>query len=185
MLTVFKDINKEWTLFIDRDGVVNVERPDRYVNQWSEFKFCPGVKKAFRVFNKTFGPIIMITNQRGVARGITKPDDLELIHRNMLLEIMNSGGRLDDIFVCTEMEGINRKPNPGMGNQAQKKYPQIRIGNSIMVGDKLSDMEFGRNLGVKWNVYLNTTRKLHDRHRELIDFVFDDLAGFAAVLPLS
>ena len=113
-----KDINTKWTLFIDRDGVVNEEKYLDYIHTWDEFKFYNGVKEAFRIFNNKFGIIIMITNQRGVARGLTKLENLDLIHKNMLQELGEASGRIDRIYVCTDMESENRKPNPGMGLQA-------------------------------------------------------------------
>lgn len=177
-----KNINSSWTLFIDRDGVVNDEKHLDYIHTWDEFKFYEGVKQAFKIFNKKFGIIIMVTNQRGVAKGLTKIEDLHLIHRNMLKEIENAGGRIDRIYFCTEMEGENRKPNPGMGLQAKKDYPNIDLSESVMIGNTLSDMEFGRNLGVAMNIFLPTTRKDIPLNHEDIDFVFDDLISVAKAL---
>ena len=177
-----KNINSSWTLFIDRDGVVNDEKHLDYIHTWDEFKFYEGVKEAFKIFNKKFGIIIMVTNQRGVAKGLTKIEDLHLIHRNMLKEIENAGGRIDRIYFCTEMEGENRKPNPGMGLQAKKDYPNIDLSKSVMIGNTLSDMEFGRNLGVAMNIFLPTTRKDIPLNHEDIDFVFDDLISVAKAL---
>lgn len=177
-----KNINSSWTLFIDRDGVVNDEKHLDYIHTWDEFKFYEGVKEAFKIFNKKFGIIIMVTNQRGVAKGLTKIEDLHLIHRNMLQEIENAGGRIDRIYFCTEMEGENRKPNPGMGLQAKKDYPNIDLSKSVMIGNTLSDMEFGRNLGVAMNIFLPTTRKDIPLNHEDIDFVFDDLISVAKAL---
>lgn len=177
-----KNINSSWTLFIDRDGVVNDEKHLDYIHTWDEFKFYEGVKEAFKIFNKKFGIIIMVTNQRGVAKGLTKIEDLHLIHRNMLQEIENAGGRIDRIYFSTEMEGENRKPNPGMGLQAKKDYPNIDLSESVMIGNTLSDMEFGRNLGVAMNIFLPTTRKDIPLNHEDIDFVFDDLISVAKAL---
>lgn len=177
-----KNINSSWTLFIDRDGVVNDEKHLDYIHTWDEFKFYEGVKEAFKIFNKKFGIIIMVTNQRGVAKGLTKIEDLHLIHRNMLQEIENAGGRIDRIYFSTEMEGENRKPNPGMGLQAKKDYPNIDLSKSVMIGNTLSDMEFGRNLGVAMNIFLPTTRKDIPLNHEDIDFVFDDLISVAKAL---
>ena len=177
-----KNINSSWTLFIDRDGVVNDEKHLDYIHTWDEFKFYEGVKQAFKIFNKKFGIIIMVTNQRGVAKGLTKIEDLHLIHRNMLQEIENAGGRIDRIYFSTEMEGENRKPNPGMGLQAKKDYPNIDLSESVMIGNTLSDMEFGRNLGVAMNIFLPTTRKDIPLNHEDIDFVFDDLISVAKAL---
>jgi histidinol phosphatase-like enzyme len=100
----------------------------------------------------------------------------------MLGEIEDSGGRIDKIYFCTEMESPNRKPNPGMGLQALKDFPEIELSKSIMIGNTLSDMEFGRNLGVKINIFLPTTRKDVDLKDTDIDIVFNDLISVAKEL---
>jgi len=177
-----KNIDPSWTLFIDRDGVVNDEKHLDYIHTWKEFQFYKGVKEAFQIFNEKLGHIIMVTNQRGVAKGLTKLKDLQLIHKNMKKEIKEAGGRIDKIYVCTEMESINRKPNPGMGLQALKDFPKINLSKSMMVGNTLSDMQFGRNLGVKINIFLPTTRKDVDLKNVNIDMVFNDLISVAEAL---
>jgi D-glycero-D-manno-heptose 1,7-bisphosphate phosphatase len=177
-----KKINSSWTLFIDRDGVVNDEKHLDYIHTWDEFKFYEGVKEAFKIFNKKFGTIVMITNQRGVAKGLTKLEDLHLIHKNMLQEIEDADGRIDRIYFCTDMESENRKPNPGMGLQAMKDFPQIDLSKSVMIGNTLSDMKFGRNLGVTINIFLPTTRKDVSLNHEDIDLVFNDLISVAKAL---
>ena len=177
-----KNINPSWTLFIDRDGVINDEKHLDYIHSWDEFKFYDGVKEALEIFNKKFGTIIMVTNQRGVAKGLTKLKDLELIHKNMLQEIEDSGGRIDKIYFCPDMESPNRKPNPGMGLQALKDFPKIDLSKSIMIGNTLSDMKFGKNLGVAINIFLPTTRKDVDVNDPDIDLVFNDLISVAKAL---
>ena len=177
-----KNINSTWTLFIDRDGVVNNEKHLDYIHTWEEFEFYDGVKEAFKIFNKKFGVIVMITNQRGVAKGLTKLDDLHLIHINMVQEIEDAGERIDKIYFCPDMESPNRKPNSGMGLQAINDFPEIDLSKSVMIGNTLSDMKFGRNLGVAINVFLTTTRKDVDVKDSLIDMSFDDLISVARAL---
>jgi D-glycero-D-manno-heptose 1,7-bisphosphate phosphatase len=177
-----KNIDSSWTLFIDRDGVINEEKHLDYIHTWNEFKFYSGVKEAFKIFNQKFGKIVLITNQRGIAKGLTKLEDLEVIHKNMVQEIQEAGGRLDKIYFCGEMESENRKPNPGMGLQAIKDFPEIDISKSIMIGNTLSDMKFGRNLGVSINIFLPTTRKEVDVTHPDIDLVYNDLLSVAKAL---
>ena len=177
-----KNIDSSWTLFIDRDGVVNDEKHDDYIHTWEEFKFYKGVKEAFEIFNRKLGVIVIITNQRGVAKGLTKIEDLRLIHDNMQEEIEEAGGRIDNIYVCTEMESENRKPNTGLGLQAIKDFPEIDLSKSLMIGNTLSDMKFGRNLGIAINIFLPTTRKEVPLDHKDIDLVFKDLISFAKAL---
>lgn len=164
--------------------MVNEEKHDDYIHKWEEFRFYDGVTDAFRKFNNTFGTIVMITNQRGVAKGLTRMEDLHIIHQKMLKTIIAAGGRIDRIYVCTDMESENRKPNPGMGLQAMRDFPEINLQKSIMIGNTMSDMEFGRNLGVAINIFLPTTRKDVDIRDRKIDFVFDDLISVAHALPV-
>lgn len=177
-----KKIDKTWTLFLDRDGVINDEKYMDYIHTWEEFKFYDGVKEAMKIFNEKFGKIFIVTNQRGVAKGLTKIEDLENVHENMLKELKDAGGRVDKIYFCIDMEGPNRKPNPGMGLQAQKDFPEIDFSKSIMIGNTLSDMKFGRNLNVAATIFLPTTRKDVNLKHEDIDLVFDDLISVASAL---
>jgi histidinol-phosphate phosphatase family protein len=181
-LKSLENIDSSWTLFIDRDGVINDEKHEDYIHTWEEFRFYEGVKEAFEIFNHKFGVIVIITNQRGVAKGLTKIEDLHHIHKNMKEEIEEAGGRIDNIYVCTEMESENRKPNPGMGLQAIKDFPEIDLSKSVMIGNTLSDMKFGRNLGVAINIFLPTTRKEVSLDHLDIDLVFDDLISVAKAL---
>ncbi|MEO7767155.1 MAG: HAD-IIIA family hydrolase [Ferruginibacter sp.] len=176
-------IDKDWTLFLDRDGVINVENPLGYINTWDEFIFFDGVKQALRIFAGRFKYIFVVSNQRGVAKGITKPADLAAIHRNMKEEIEMGGGRIDKIYFCIDMEptSINRKPNPGMGLQAKEDFGEIDFPKSVMVGNKLSDMEFGRNLGCK-TVFLTTTNPDVQQNDPRIDAVNRSLIEFAETL---
>ncbi len=153
-----------------------------YIHTWDEFKFYDGVKEALKIFAEKFGKIFIVTNQRGVAKGVTKEEDLQVIHKNMLQEIMDAGGRVDKIYYCADMESPNRKPNPGMGLQAKEDFPEINFSKSIMIGNSPSDMRFGRNLGIAFNIFLPTTRKEVDPGHEDIDEVFSDLISVAHAL---
>ncbi|MBL7702105.1 MAG: HAD-IIIA family hydrolase [Ferruginibacter sp.] len=171
-------IDHTWTLFLDRDGVINHEKHKDYIHTWNEFVFYDGVQEAMAVFAKIFSHIIIVTNQRGIGKGVTRRQDVELIHKNMTKAIEMAGGRIDAIYFCPDMESPNRKPNPGMGLQALKDFPAIDTGKAIMIGNTLSDMQFGRNLGVH-TIFLPTTRPEVDLKDERIDAVYDSLITFA------
>ena len=178
-----KQITNEWTLFLDRDGVINHEGVDSYINTWDEFKFYEGVKEAFEIFAGKFKRIIVVTNQRGVGRGITKENDLRVIHENMELEIVKNNGRVDAVYYCTDMEDSSprRKPAPGMGIQAAKDFPDIDLSKSVMAGNRISDMEFGRNLGI-YTVYIETTHPETGIGNTNIDCSYPSLHTFAKAL---
>jgi len=178
-----KKIDKNWTLFLDRDGVINHDKPNDYVNSPCEFRFYEDVLKALAYFNKRFGRIIVVTNQRGVGRGLMTEEDLLLIHEKMLLDIDETGGRIDKIYYCTSMdnEHPNRKPNPGMAIDARKDFPDIDFSRAVIVGNNLSDMGFGRNAGIH-TVFVRTTNPEVSLPHPLIDMAFDTLPDFAKAL---
>lgn len=180
---VLKTIDKSWTLFIDRDGVINHEKKDDYILNWREFIFYDGAKEAFQQFNQKFGQIIIVSNQRGVGKGLMTEAELRSIHRHMETQIIAAGGRIDKIYYCTSTDNKhpNRKPNPGMAFQAKADFPAIDLTKSIMVGNKPSDMLFGRNAGL-FTVFTATTNPDVAFPHPDIDFRFDSLADFAKAL---
>jgi len=175
--------DSSWTLFLDRDGVINYEKKNDYINTWEEFRFYEGVLEAMKVLAGKFKRIIIVTNQRGVGKGVTKLEDLHTIHFNMEQEVMAAGGRIDAVYYCSELDNdsIYRKPNPGMGHAACKQFPEIDLSKSIIVGNTLSDMGFGRNLGC-FTVFLPTTRPEVNLQDEKIDAVYPSLLTFATAL---
>lgn len=145
-------VDRSWTLFLDRDGVINLHFPKDYVKDWNEFFFLEGAIDAIVRLSSVFGKIIVVTNQQGVAKGKMTEEMLQAIHFNMLSEIEAAGGRIDSIYAATVMadndpEGI-RKPRIGMALQAQRDFPGINFARAIIVGDSISDMQFGRNAGM-------------------------------------
>jgi histidinol-phosphate phosphatase family protein len=176
----FSSIDETWTLFLDRDGVINGERKDEYVLRLEEFIFFEGVLHALKILNEVFGIIVIVTNQKGVGKNLMSLDDLTKIHQYMMQQIQSYGGRIDKIYYCTDLENEspNRKPQPGMAYQAQHDFPQIDFRKSIIVGNKLTDMEFGRAIGCK-TVFIATTDPETPFPHPLIDARFDTLPAFA------
>lgn len=175
-------IDKNWTLFLDRDGVINTDNIHGYILNWNEFEFCQGVLEAMPILSKSFGRIILVTNQRGVGKGLMSLNDLNDIHTRMLAAIEESGGRMDLMLHCsaTENSAPNRKPNPGMALDAQKHFPEIDFNRSIMVGNTSGDMEFGRNIGA-FTVYIHT-REDKVPKEATIDARMDSLLDLAKAL---
>lgn len=145
-------IDKSWTLFLDRDGVINVRFPGDYVKCVEEFEFIPGAINAIVRFSKIFGRIIVVTNQQGIAKGIYSHEDLDCIHAHMKAEIKKAGGKIDAVYYAPQAASENspmRKPGTGMALQAKKDFPEIDFSKSVMIGDTQSDMEFGKAMGMK------------------------------------
>lgn len=178
-----KQIDKSWTLFLDRDGVINEERLGEYVLHWGEFVFSKGVLDVFKKLSDTFGRVIIISNQRGVGKGLMTEEALQTIHLEMQREVEIVDGKIDKIYYCTEKDEkcFNRKPNPGMAIQALKDFPDINISKSIMVGNKPSDMKFGRAAGV-FTVFVRTTNPDQPFPHTDIDMVFPSLYDFASAV---
>ena len=144
-------IDKSWTLFLDRDGVINVRLVDDYVKNIGEFEFLPGVLDAFKIFAEKFGRIIIVTNQQGVGKGLMTMRDVDEVHAFMKQEIESRKGRIDAIYVCPQLKtdpNNFRKPSPKMAFMAQHDFPEIDFEKSIMIGDSNSDIEFGKNAGM-------------------------------------
>ena len=137
-------------LLLDRDGVINVLRPGDYVKSIAEFVFCDGALEALSRLNPLFRRIVIVSNQRGVGRGVMSAADLEAIHEWMCARIREAGGRIDRIYVCTATEDSDprRKPNTGMLDEVRADFPDIDFRRSRLAGDSDSDMLLARRAGI-------------------------------------
>lgn len=151
---IFKNLNidKSWTLFLDRDGVINKKIEGDYVRKWEQFEFLPNVIEALKILRSIFGRIIIVTNQRGIGRGFMTEEDLRDIHKNMFAVLNKENIIIDRIYYCPhdyEKDKCScRKPNIGMALQAKRDFPEIDFKKSVMVGDSLIDIEFGNKLNM-------------------------------------
>lgn len=179
-------IDSSWTLFLDRDGVINEENVGSYITNVEEFKFYKGSLASIRQLSELFGRIVVVTNQRGVGKGIMTIDDLKAIHHHMTEQIIAEGGRIDKIYACTALDDNdhNRKPNTGMAEQALQDYPETDLKRAVMVGNNLSDMEFGKKAGMH-TVFLTSTHKPYDLPHDLIDEQFSSLQQWAKSLTAT
>lgn len=178
------EIDKSWSLFLDRDGVINHEKHLDYIYNYAEFVYYEGVDEAMTTFARNFGKIFIVTNQRGVGKGLMTESDLNDIHRKMLERFQELHCNIDAIYYCTSLDNSHpdRKPNPGMAFRAKEDYPEIDLSKSIVVGNNLSDMEFGRNAGMH-TVFVQTTHPLQPLPHPSIDLAFKDLLNFSRALP--
>lgn len=137
-------------IFLDRDGVICENRSD-YVKSWQEFEFLPGAIQGLVTLSHLNLPIIVVTNQSAVGRGVISIDTLEEIHRRMVAEITAWGGRIDRVFYCPHRPGEGcgcRKPQPGMLRQAAHELG-LELDQSYMVGDAATDLAAGQAVGCK------------------------------------
>lgn len=177
------DITPEWTLFLDRDGVINYEKKNDYIRNKDEFRFYEGTPAVIASLSKQFKHLIIVTNQKGIGKGLMSENDLQSIHTHMLEAIEAAGGRIDGIYFCKDLadDSPNRKPQAGMAFQAKQDFPDIEFSKSIMVGNRLSDMAFGRNAGIHTLFVATTHPEIAFPHPD-IDLRYPNLGAFANAL---
>ena len=144
-------IDNSWALFLDRDGVINRRLPGEYVKKWEEFEWLPGGLEAIVGLAQKFGRVFVVTNQQGIGKGLMTEEMLARIHASMLEEVADAGGRIDAVYHCPDLSTHKpncRKPAPAMALQAKREFPEVDFRRSVMVGDSVSDMQFGQALGM-------------------------------------
>ena len=161
MINLLSKIDNSWTLFLDRDGVINKKIEGNYVKTIEEFEFLPYSLEAIVAFSNYFHKIIVVRNQQGISKKLMTEDDLSKIHNHLIKEVEKLNGRIDAIYHAPQLESENsimRKPNTGMAYLAQKEFPSIDFSKSIMLGDSISDMEFAENLGMN-GLFIGKSKK--------------------------
>ncbi len=175
-------------LFLDRDGVLNRRIPDDYVRSFAQWEWLPKAKEALSILAVHFEVIVITSNQQGVGKGLFTTEDLLLLTDFFLLEIHEYGGRIDKVYYCTHLkkeECACRKPRTGMAFMAVRDFPQLDFSSSIMVGDTISDMEFGKKCGMK-TAYIATEKTLCLEEKEKwADACFDSLYAFALLFQTN
>lgn len=123
----------------------------RYVTAWAEFRALPGVTESLARLRAAGLRIIVVSNQRGIALGLYSAADVEAIHTNFQKALQQGGAGVDAFYFCPhdKQECDCRKPLPGMFEQARRDFPEITADESVMIGDSLSDIQFGRRLGMR------------------------------------
>jgi D-glycero-D-manno-heptose 1,7-bisphosphate phosphatase len=172
------------TVFLDRDGVLNRKLPEgEYVSAWEHFHLLPGAAEAIGKLKVAGLRVLVVSNQRGVALGLYRREDVDRIHAELQKELAPRGAEIDGFYFCPHDKGACncRKPLPGLFEQARSQFPDIEPETSLMIGDSLSDIEFGRNLGMTTIFIEGDTKAREDRKpgaqraAELADLRFDTL----------
>ena len=141
--SAFPEIDRRWTLFLDRDGVINQKKEADYVRHPDEFIFLPNVQDALALLSGLFSRIIVLTNQQGIGKGLMTENKLDAIHHYMRRQVREAGGRIDGVYHCPHLESDNcdcRKPKAGLFLQAHRDFPGIDPSCCVMVGDAPSDI---------------------------------------------
>lgn len=140
------------TIFLDRDGVVNVRLIDDYVKTIDEFQFIEKSQKAIAILNQAGFKILLVTNQQGIGKALMSEQDLNIVHTHMLNELKKENAFIEKIYFCPHLKSLNcrcRKPNTKMIEDAIKDFPTIKKEKSIMIGDSESDINLAKNAGIK------------------------------------
>ena len=135
-------------IFLDRDGVINENHPD-HVKRWSEFRFLPGAPEAIARLSRAGVRVFVITNQAIINRGTVSRDTVDAINEQMIEEIGRRGGRIEAVAYCPhrpEERCDCRKPRPGLLFRLAREHG-LRLEESVVVGDALSDVEAGQAAG--------------------------------------
>jgi histidinol-phosphate phosphatase family protein len=163
--------------------VINVEKEGDYIRNRNEFKFIDGVLQAFPLFAERFGHIIIVTNQKGVGKGLMTEADLNDIHQYMEESVLALGGSVTKTYYCTAVDDEDpcRKPNPGMAFLACTDYPDIDLSRSVMIGNTMSDMQFGRSSGM-FTIFIPSGKPMPILPDPMVDGVFQGLLSVAKAL---
>lgn len=155
---------KTKALFLDRDGVINIDK--KYVYKIEDFEFCDGIFELCRYFLAKKYLLFIATNQSGIARGYYKESDFFKLCDYMLKEFTKQGIKIDKIYHCPHLEGCEcRKPKAGMLLKAQDEF-NLDMKNSIFIGDNLSDMQAGLNADIGTLILVNEEKKEGDFFRQ-------------------
>jgi len=176
--------NSKRAVFLDRDGVINVD--NGYVSVVDDFEFIDGVIEALQALKAKGYLIVVITNQSGIARGYFTEEQFHTLTEWMDWSLADRGVDLDGIYYCPHHaeHGLGdykvdcdcRKPKAGMINEAIQELG-IDISQSILVGDKVSDLQAGVAAGISNNYLVRTGKEITAEGETLATSVYDDLAA--------
>jgi len=153
-----------WTLFLDRDGVLNRRIPDGYVRSVDELEILDGVVDAVTALSSWARRIVVVTNQAGVGKRLMSAAALDDIHRQLVKQLTSKGARIDAVLACPHTVGDGcpcRKPAPGLAWEAQRRFSDIDFERSVMVGDSVTDCGFATAAGMR-SVFIGSGSELGD-----------------------
>jgi histidinol-phosphate phosphatase family protein len=175
-------IDKTWTLFLDRDGVVNERIIDGYVMDSKDLILTQNLIAALQILKTHFGKIFIVSNQQCIGKGMCTEQTIANVHAHLNDLLLSNKILIQEFLVCPHKATDHcncRKPKPGLALKAQEKYPNITFEKSVVVGDMLSDLQFGRTLGMTTVYVGNSDVPNFDLIKENADFIFKNLYEFA------
>lgn len=170
------------TLFLDRDGVINVQLIGDYVKRTDELILREDFISSIPLLLNNFKRFIIVTNQQCIAKGLCTKSDVDKVHEHLKSLLRPYGLQFDAIYVCPHIAGGGchcRKPEIGMALQAKSDFPDIDFANSVMIGDSLTDVQFGHRAGLR-TVFIG---KVTDENRAEVtansDIISDSILQYA------
>ena len=133
-------------ILLDRDGVINERIHPGYVTRWDEFRFVAGIREAIAGLAEWGLPIIVVSNQAGVGKGLVKGASLSDLTNRFVTEVKNSRGRIDAVYYCQHTPEENcacRKPRTGLLTRAAEDW-RLDLSRSVLIGDSANDLEAAR-----------------------------------------
>lgn len=186
-MTQFVFFEKDWSLFLDRDGVLNHRPAGDFVKEPGEFRWNKGALDFLAYCASRFGVITVITNQQAVGQNLMSEQQLQLIHSRMLQEAKAAGGRIDKVYFCPDLKdsgSFTRKPAVGMALWAKRDFQGINFRKSVMIGDTFTDMLFGKRLKMK-TILISSDTSVAGKYPQLVDWWFPDMEALLQFLKNS
>ncbi|BAU26508.1 D-alpha,beta-D-heptose 1,7-bisphosphate phosphatase [Aneurinibacillus soli] len=169
---------KNKAVFLDRDGVINVEK--NYVHKIEDFEFMDGIFELLHYFQEQGYLLIVITNQAGIGRGYYTEEQFHILNDWMVERFKEKGIHITHVYYCPyhpeygvgdyKQDSFERKPNPGMIVRAEKEHG-IDLSRSILIGDRKSDIQAGTQAGVKINILLPVKLQRNINVRKVLEII--------------
>lgn len=159
-------------LFIDRDGTLIIDK--HYLNNPEHIEFEKNAIAGLKLALENQYKIIIVTNQSGISHGLITSAQYTAVETRLNELLASEKITITATYFCPDLSGPNRKPNPGMLVQAAKDH-DIDLANSIMIGDKVADVDAGKNAGCKLSILVLTGKGKADKHKATPDYIAQDL----------
>lgn len=168
-------------VFLDRDGVINIEK--EYLYKIEEFEFIDGVFESAIYLQKLGYKLFIITNQSGIARGYYSLDEFNKLSTWMMDEFSKKGVKIEKLYFCPHGPNDNcscRKPKTGMIDDALKEF-DIDLAQSILIGDKISDIKCAKNAKIGLSVIVKSGHSFDEKEVNA-DFIIDSIKDIPNII---
>ncbi len=172
-------------IFLDRDGVISIFKPEDFIKNWEEFEFIPEAIEGLKILTDSGYKIVIISNQSGIGKGIFSQKDLDEITENMKKVLNKKGTGIYKVYYCPHREDENcncRKPKTGLFLKAKEEIGNIDFSKTFFIGDSERDIIAGKKIGTKTILVLSgqtKNKKEVDKWDIKPDYIFKNLKDAA------